>query len=411
MVLRARSLAMGCSGARPELVEQMLALLNAGLTPIVPEHGSLGCSGDLAPMAHIALALIGEGQLHTADNRVVDSTIGLQGAGVEPIELEAKEGLALINGTDGMLGMLVLAVEDLRGLLRAVDITAAMSVEGLLGTDAAFAADLIALRPHPGQQESAANLRAVLHESAIVASHKHDDPRVQDAYSVRCTPQVHGTGRDALAYVEQVCERELRSAIDNPIVRADGQVSSNGNFHGSPLALAADMLGMAVADVMSIAERRIDRLLDPTRSHGLPAFLAADPGVDSGLMIAQYTAAALVSDAKRLAVPASVDSIPTSAMQEDHVSMGWAAARKLRVAVDHLATVIGIELLAAGRAIDLRRPLTPAAGTKAALDALREVVDGPAPDRWLAPDIAHAAERVRNGAIVEAVEQAVGGLR
>ncbi len=244
--------------------------------------------------------------------------------------LEAKEGLALVNGTDGMLGMLALACHDVRSLLVVADITAAMSVEALLGTDAVFAPEILALRPHPGQAVSAANLRRLLDGSPIVASHRVGDSRVQDAYSLRCAPQVHGAVRDALSYVEGVVERELDSAIDNPVVLDDGRVTSNGNFHGAPLAHAADFLAIVLADLGSMAERRVDRLLDPARSHGLPPFLADEPGVDSGLMIAQYTAAALVDENRRLATPASVASIPTSAMQEDHVSMGWAAARKLR---------------------------------------------------------------------------------
>ena len=336
MVLRARTLAMGCSGARPLVAERILALLGAGLTPVVPEHGSLGASGDLAPLAHCALVLIGEGSVMDARGGAVAGGEALAGAGIEPIELTAKEGLALINGTDGMLGMLVLALFDLGALLRVADVAAAMSVEALLGTDRVFAEDLIALRPQPGQVASAANMRRLLAGSAIVASHRYGDPRVQDAYSLRCAPQVCGAARDALEFARGVAEVELRSAIDNPMVLPDGRVESCGNFHGAPVGMACDFLAIAAAEVGAIAERRTDRLLDPTRSHGLPPFLAESPGVDSGMMLAHYAQAAMVAENRRLAAPASVDSLPTSAMQEDHVSMGWGAARKLRVSVANL---------------------------------------------------------------------------
>src|SRR6476469_5169737 len=310
-------------------------MLSAGLTPEVPEHGSLGASGDLAPLAHCALALIGEGEL--GGRPAADA---LRQAGIEPLTLQAKEGLALINGTDGMLGMLVLALHDLRRLLQAADVCDAMSVEGQLGTDAVFAADLQRLRPHPGQADSAANLVALLRDSAIMASHRGPDcPRVQDAYSLRCSPQVHGAARDTLAHAAAVADRELASAIDNPVITLDGRVESNGNFHGAPVAYVLDFLAIVTADAASNAERRTDRFLDVARNHGLTAFLADDPGVDSGHLIAQYTQAAIVSELKRLAAPASVDSIPSSAMQEDHVSMGWSAARKLRRSVDGLTRV------------------------------------------------------------------------
>ncbi|HTN80808.1 MAG TPA: histidine ammonia-lyase [Acidimicrobiales bacterium] len=409
MLLRARTLAMAHSGVRPLLADRLLELLAAGITPRVPEHGSLGCSGDLAPLAHVALALLGEGEV-VVDGVCVDARDALDAAGLEPVVLEAKEGLALVNGTDGMLGMLALSCRDVRALLVVADVTAALSVEALLGTDAVFAADLLALRPHPGQAVSAANIRRLLDGSPIVASHRIGDSRVQDAYSLRCAPQVHGATRDALSYVEGVVERELASAIDNPVVLDDGRVTSNGNFHGAPLAHAADFLAIALADLGSMAERRVDRLLDPARSHGLPAFLADEPGVDSGLMIAQYTAAALVDENRRLATPASVGSIPTSAMQEDHVSMGWAAARKLRVVVTNLTRLLAIELVAAARAVDLRAPLTPAAGTGAAVHSLRAVVPGPGPDRWLTPELDAAVALVASGAFVAAVEAVTGDL-
>ena len=330
MLLRARTLAMGYSGARPVVAQTIVALLNAGITPVVPEHGSLGASGDLAPLAHCALALLGEGTVDTRDQRGVDAGAALAAAGIEPISPGPKEGLALINGTDGSLGMLALAIRDLDRLLKTADLAAAMSVEALLGTDRAFTPELLALRPQPGQALSAANMLALLRDSEIVASHREDDPRVQDAYSLRCAPQVIGAARDTLAHCGRVAEAELASAIDNPMVMPDGRVASCGNFHGAPVALACDFLAIAAAEVGAIAERRTDRLLDAGRSHGLPAFLAPDAGVNSGLMIAQYTQAAIAAENRRLAAPASVDSLPTSAMQEDHVSMSWGAARKLR---------------------------------------------------------------------------------
>ncbi len=410
MLLRARSLAMGWSGARPLVAEAILALLNAGLTPVVPEYGSLGASGDLAPLAHCGLTLIGEGSLSGPDGAVRAAAEALAGAGIEPITLGPKEGLALINGTDGMLGMLVMACADLDDLLRVADVAAAMSVEALLGTDRAFAAELIALRPQPGQALSAANMRALLADSEIVASHRFGDPRVQDAYSLRCAPQVAGAARDTLEHATRVADAELRSAIDNPMVLPDGRVESCGNFHGAPVAMACDFLAIAAAEVGAIAERRTDRLLDPSRSHGLPPFLADDPGVNSGLMLAHYSQAAMVAENRRLAAPASVDSIPTSAMQEDHVSMGWGAARKLRVAVANLSRILAVEVVCAARGLDLRAPLRPAPGTGAALSIVRERIPGPGPDRWLAPELAAAEELVSSGALLAAVEASVGAL-
>jgi histidine ammonia-lyase len=400
MVLRLRTLASGHTGVRPSTVESMAAMLNAGIVPVVHEFGSLGCSGDLAPLAAVALALTGEGEVHDAEGHRRPAADALLEAGIEPVTLAEKEGLALINGTDGMLGMLILAAADLRYLLDTADLTAAMSVEALLGTDRVFAADLQALRPHPGQAVSAARMAALLAGSPIVASHRGPDcTRVQDAYSLRCAPQVHGAARDTLAHAETVADHELASAIDNPVVLADGRVESNGNFHGAPIAYVLDFLAIPVADVASMAERRTDRMLDVARSHGLPPFLADDPGVDSGHMIAQYTQAAIVAELKRLAVPASVDSIPSSAMQEDHVSMGWSAARKLRRAIDGLTTVLAVELLTAARALDLRAPLTPAPATAAAVAALRARVPGPGPDRHLAPEIAAAEDVIRSGGL------------
>jgi histidine ammonia-lyase len=396
MFLRARSLAMGRSGARPLIADTMLALLAAGLDPVVPEHGSLGASGDLAPLAHCGLALVGEGEVWTAAGERVPAGQALDAASIEPLTLTAKEGLALINGTDG--------------ILKVADVTAAMSTEALLGTDRAFAADLVAMRPQPGQARSAANLTRLLAGSQIVASHRYDDPRVQDAYSVRCAPQVNGATRDTWAHAETVAAAELRSAIDNPVVLPDGRVESCGNFHGAPLALACDFLAIAAAEVGAIAERRTDRMLDPNRSYGLPPFLTEDAGVSSGLMLAHYTQAAMVAESRRLCVPASADSLPTSAMQEDHVSMGWGAARKLRTVVANLGCILAVELTCAARALDLRAPLDPGPGTAAALAAVRGVVPGPGPDRWLAPELAEAEALVASGAVVEAVEGAIGSL-
>ncbi|HET9969857.1 MAG TPA: histidine ammonia-lyase [Streptosporangiaceae bacterium] len=411
MLLRLSTLATGRTGVRLETAGTYAAMLNAGITPVVYEFGSLGCSGDLAPLAHCALAAMGEGTVRAAGGELMPAAGALAAAGITPIVLREKEGLALTNGVDGMLGMLTLATHDLALLYRTADLAAAMSVEAQLGTDAVFAADLQALRPHPGQADSAANLRALLAGSAIMASHRTGDcTRVQDAYSLRCSPQVHGAGRDTLAHARTVRDRELASAVDNPVVTPDGRVESNGNFHGAPVGYVLDFLAVAAADLASIAERRTDRFLDKARNHGLPPFLADDPGVDSGYMIAQYTQAALVSELKRLAVPASVDSIPSSAMQEDHVSMGWSAARKLRRAVDALAQVLAIEILTAARALDLRAPLTPAPATAAVRDALRAEVAGPGPDRYLAPDIASAVELVRSGRLVAAAEAVCGPL-
>ncbi len=410
LLLRLKTLASGRTGVRPVLVEAMATLLNAGITPVVPEHGSLGCSGDLAPLSHCALVLLGEGEATGADGTRRPVPELLAEAGTAPLVLAAKEGLALVNGTDGMLGMLLLACADLRLLLRTADVTAAMSVEALLGTDQVFLPELQALRPHPGQVASADAVLRLLAGSPLVASHRDGDLRVQDAYSLRCAPQVHGAARDLLDHADRVAACELGAVVDNPVVLPDGRVLSNGSFHGAPLAYALDALAVVVADVASMAERRTDRMLDPARSHGLPAFLAADPGVDSGLMLAQYTAASLVTEAKRLAAPASVDSIPSSAMQEDHVSMGWHAGVKLRRALDALAGVLGIELVTAARALDLRAPVPPGPATGAVRDLLRLHVAGPGPDRFLAPELAAAAGLVRSGQVAAAAERVVGPL-
>ncbi|HXM54737.1 MAG TPA: histidine ammonia-lyase [Candidatus Dormibacteraeota bacterium] len=408
MLLRLRTLATGRAGVRPAVAEALASLLNAGITPVVPAHGSLGASGDLAPLAHVAVCLIGEGAADDADGRRTDAAAALRAAGVAPLRLEAKEGLSLVNGTDGMLAMLVLACEDARLLLRTADVAAAMSVEALLGTDRVFEADLQALRPHPGQADSAANLARLLAGSAIVASHRHSAHAVQDSYSVRCSPQVAGAARDTLAFAVQMAGRELAAAVDNPVVLADGRVESNGNFHGEPLAFACDFLAIAAAEVGAIAERRIDRLLDPHRSAGLPPFLAVEPGVNSGLMLAQYTAAALVAENRLLAHPASTDSLPTSGMQEDHVSLGWSAGRKLRRLLANVARVLAVELLCAARALDLRAPLHPAIGTAAVRDLVRAKAGGPGPDRLLAPELAAVERLVRDGAVLAAAETALG---
>jgi histidine ammonia-lyase len=410
MLLRARTLSMGRSGARPIVAETQLALLNAGITPVVREHGSLGASGDLAPLAHCALAMLGEGEVVDRDGVARPAGEALDAAGIEPLTLVAKEGLALINGTDGMLGMLLMAIDDLARLLKVADIVTAMSVEALMGTDRAFAEDLLALRPQPGQADSAANLRRLLAGSPIVASHRYGDDRVQDAYSLRCAPQVAGAARDTLDHARRVAGYELLSAIDNPMVLPDGRVESCGNFHGAPIGFVCDFLAIAAAEVGAIAERRTDRMLDPARSHGLPPFLTREAGVNSGLMIAQYTQAAMVADNRRLAVPASVDSLPTSAMQEDHVSMGWGAARKLRLSVANLSRILAVELVCAAHGLDLRAPLAPGAATAVALAAVREHVDGPGPDRPLAPDLAAAEALIAGGGLVDAVETQIGEL-
>jgi len=410
MLLRLSTLCSGRTGVRVRTAQAYAALLNEQITPCVPEYGSLGCSGDLAPLAHCALALLGEGEVRDAQGRLVPAIEALTAAGLEPLELEEKEGLALINGTDGMLGMLSLAIADLRALLKVADITASMSIEALLGTDRVLAADLLEMRPHPGQAASARNLMRLLGGSQIVASHRGYDNRVQDAYSMRCAPQVAGAVRDTVDHAETVALREMAATIDNPVVLPDGRIESNGNFHGAPLAYVLDFLAIVAADLASISERRTDRMLDPARSQGLPPFLAGDPGVDSGHMIAQYTQASIVSEMKRLASPASVDSIPSSAMQEDHVSMGWGAARKLRRSIDGLGHVLAIELLTAARALDLRRPLSPAAGTGAVQSMVRRHVEGAGVDRYLSPEIEWAHTLIMDGSVIAAAQGAVGEL-
>ena len=412
MLLRLSTLCTGRTGVRPVVAETYAAVLNAGISPVVREYGSLGCSGDLAPLAHCALALLGEGEVRVRGGEIVAASEALDKAGITPLQLREKEGLALINGTDGMLGMLCLALTDLRDAVKTADVATAMTVEGLLGTLSVFADDLQQLRPHPGQADSAANIRTVAADSEILQAAAVDfrEHQVQDAYSVRCAPQVAGGCRDTLAHATLVAERELASAVDNPVVTPDGRVASNGNFHGAPVAYALDFLAIVVADLASMSERRTDRFLDPARNRGLNAFLADDPGVDSGHMIAQYTQAGIVSELKRLANPASADSIPSSAMQEDHVSMGWSAARKLRRSVDGLQRVLAVELLTATRAIDMRGG-EASPGTGAAIAAIREVAEGPGRDRYLSPEIEATVELVSSGAILRSVERVVGKLR
>jgi histidine ammonia-lyase len=399
MLLRARTLSMGLSGVRPVVAEALVAALNAQITPLVPRHGSVGCSGDLAPLAHIALALVGEGEVVNGDGTRRPAAQALRAAKLKPLKLETKEGLSLINGTDGMLGMLTLACTDAELCFRVADITAAMSAEALLGTDRTFQPHLQEIRPHPGQMASAANLARLLRGSGIVASHRHSPHAVQDSYSVRCSPQVAGAARDTLDFARRTAAVELASAIDNPVVLENGDVESTGNFHGEPLAFAADFLAIAASEVGAIAERRVDRLLDPHRSAGLPPFLAQEPGVNSGLMVAQYTAAA------------SVDSVPTSGMQEDHVSMGWGAALKLRTVIENLTSILAVELIAAARALDLRAPLQPAPATAAVRDLVRKHVPGVGPDRVVAPELAAAEALIRDGAVLSAAQAVTGPLK
>jgi histidine ammonia-lyase len=409
MVLRAKTLAMGFSGVSVKLVEALIDLLNAGLVPAVPEHGSLGASGDLAPLAHIGLCLTGEGWV-LEDGEAVPARRALKKAQLEPVRLQTKEGLALINGTDGMLGMLILALEDLGLLLKTVDITTAMSVEGLLGTDRVFREELHAVRPHPGQMSSARNIFRLLEGSAIVASHRDSVHLVQDAYSLRCAPHVYGAARDTLDFAGRVAERELVSTTDNPIVLPDGRVESTGNFHGEPLAFALDFLAIAASEVGAITERRIDRMLDPSRSQGLPPFLSRRAGTNSGFMVAQYTAASLAEENRRLAAPASVGSLPASAMQEDHNSMGWSAGRKLRTVLENLGRILAIEALCAAQALELRTPLSPAPATSTVLKRIRNAVPSMTEDRFLAPDLRVVEELVRSGELVRSAGEAIGAL-
>ena len=411
LLLRIRSLARGHSGVRPLVAQALADLLNHDITPWCPEHGSLGASGDLAPLAHCALVLLGEGWVLAKDGARIPGAEALQSAGLRPVTLSSKEGLALVNGTDGMLGMLLLAQSDAAHLLTMADVTAALAIEAMLGTDRPFQPELHAIRPHPGQAVSAANIHRLLQGSSIMASHRNDlTHAVQDAYSMRCAPQVAGAARDTLDFVTVVSGRELLSIVDNPVVLPDGRVESTGNFHGAPLGFAADFLAIAAAEVGAISERRVDRLLDVCRSRNLPAFLTPDPGVNSGLMIAQYTAAGIVAQNRRLAGPASVDSVPTSGMQEDHVSMGWAAARKLRVVLANLTSLLAVELLAAARGIQLRAPLTPSPAGTVAVDAVRTFAGEPGPDIFLAPVLEAARELITGPTLRTEIESRIGPL-
>ncbi len=402
LLLKARTFAFGISGVRFEVIERLVTLLNAGILPVVPAQGSLGASGDLAQLAHLALPLMGEGEveMHGATMAAADA---LRAEGLEPLTVHPKEGLSLVNGTEMMLAIGILTWRAAFEVARAADITGAMSVEACLGTDRAFDEELIALRPHAGAALVAANLRRALDGSPIVASHRHSQHLVQDAYSLRCIPQVHGAYREGLAYVRATLEAELASAIDNPSVLVDrGEVLSGGNFHGEALGLALDHLGLCVAGYGTIAERRIARIVDPDLNNGLPAFLTTDPGRRSGFMLAQYTAAALVTENRTMCFPASVDSIPTSAGQEDHVSMGATAARKAAAIVTNTERVIAIEALTASQALDLRAPLQPAEATAAARALVRDVSPYLDEDRTLAPDIEAVRALVASGALSDA---------
>jgi histidine ammonia-lyase len=408
IAVRAADLSQGLSGVRPSTLQALVALLNAGVVPVVPEKGSVGASGDLAPTAHLALVLIGRGEAFF-DGRRMDGGEALRAAGLEPIRLEAGEGLALINGTQVMTAITALAVSDTARLARAADIACAVSLEVLLGTRVEFDPRIHRARPHPGQAAAADNMYRITQDSAIVSSHK-DCHRIQDAYTLRCSPQVHGASRDAVAHVRRVVETEMDSATSNPLIFADtGEFLLGGNFHGQPVALAADYLCMAAAELANVSERRIERLVNPTLS-GLPAFLVADSGLNSGFMIAQYTAAALVSENKVLAHPACVDSIPTSANKEDHVSMGTIAARKCRSVVGNAEHVLAIELLCGCQALDLLTRGKPGRGTGAAYRTVRKTVGRLDRDRLLSKDIEAMVELLRSGAVERAVAEAVGPL-
>jgi histidine ammonia-lyase len=397
LLLRAAALAVGLSGVRPELVDLLVAMLNAGVHPVIPSRGSVGASGDLAPLAHLAQVVIGEGKAEVGGT-VVPGADALAAAGLEPMELQAKEGLALLNGTQLMAAIGALALTDAGILVRTADVTGAMSLEAMLGTAAAFDESLMWARPHPGQLASAARLRALLTDSEIGDSHRSSPHKVQDPYSLRCMPQVHGAVADALSPLDDAVSVELNAATDNPLVFPDGRVVSGGNFHGEPLALALDHARLALTALATISERRTARILD-ARLSGLPAFLASEPGIESGLMLAQYSAAAAVNELKTTAHPAAADTIPTSANQEDHVSMGATSALLLRDAVDRATTVLAVEALCAARGLDLRAPLRPGRGVAAAHAAVRRVVPPLDGDRSPAPDIAALSEVIRAGSL------------
>jgi histidine ammonia-lyase len=412
LLLLAASLARGASGVRARLIEAIVACLNAHVYPLVPERGSLGSSGDLAPLAHVAAVLIGEGEAWV-DGARVPGAEALRRAGLPPLVLESKEGLALLNGTHLMAGLGALALVDALALARLADVSGAMSLEALMGSNAAFDPRIHALRAHPEQVAVAANLRRLTAESAIIASHR-DCTRVQDAYSLRCMPQVHGSARAAIGFASAIVGRELGSVTDNPLVfpaeGAGGDVLSGGNFHGEPLGLALDTLAFGLAQLGGITERRIDRLVNPLTSEGLPPFLTPEGGLNSGYMIAQYVAADLVSELKRLATPASVDSIPASGLQEDYNAMAAASALKARVAVALARQVVAIELLLAARALDYRAPLSPGRGSTAARDAVRHAIPRLDADRYLKADLDAALALAERGSVLTAVEGAIGPL-
>ena len=409
MLLRANALAKGYSGARVETVELLVDCLNARVHPVVPSRGSVGASGDLAPLAHLALPLVGEGQAQVG-NEVLAGGEALARAELEPIRLLAKEGLSLINGTQFMAAIGALALVRARRLAEAADIACALSLEALQGSRESFRPEIHALRPLPGQHDSAANIARLLEGSAIIEAHRWCD-KVQDAYSLRCAPQVHGASRDLLAYAEATVAVELNAATDNPIVLVEkAELVSNGNFHGQPLAFALDALAMGLAELASISERRVERLTNPSLSDGLPAFLTRDGGLNSGFMIPQYVAAALVSENKVLAHPASVDSIPTSAGQEDHVSMGNASALTCWQVLANAERALAIELLAGAQGVEFLAPLEPGDGARAAHDFVRTLSPTVEEDRPLADDIEQVAGAIRSGELVAAVEEAVGEL-
>lgn len=409
LLLRAHSLAQGFSGIRVEVIELLLAMLNAGVHPVVPSQGSVGASGDLAPLSHVALTLIGEGTAEVG-GQVLPSSEALAAVGLAPVTLEAKEGLALINGTQAMTAIGVLVVDDARELAVVADISGAMSLEALKGTRAPFDPRVTTVRPHPGAAASAANLLRLSADSPIHASHAECD-KIQDAYSLRCMPQVHGASRDALAHVAEVLTREINSVTDNPLVFADEDlVISAGNFHGQPVAVAMDYAKIAIAELANIAERRVEHMLDPAVS-GLPAFLARQGGLHSGLMISQYTAASLVSENKVLAHPSSVDSIPTSANQEDHVSMGTTSARQCAMILANAQWVFAVELLNATQALEFHAPLVPGPGVGAAVRAIRAVVPPLDADRIMTGDLAAVRRLITERALRTAVEETVGELR
>ncbi len=413
MLLRARVLAAGHSGVRPEVVDCLCQLLRHRIHPVIPAQGSVGASGDLAPLAHLALALIGEGEVEVQGD-IVPAADALQRAGIAPLELHAKEGLSLINGTQAMTAIATVALERAERLVRAADISGALTIEGMLGSVRAFDPRIQRLRPYTGQANAAANLRNLCIDSPLVESHR-DCGRVQDPYSMRCMPQVHGAVRDALAHVRSVLEVELNAVTDNPLVFPgdtdgavpEGSVISGGNFHGQPVSMASDFGCIAITTLANIAERRVEQLVNPHLNNGLPAFLTLDSGLNSGLMIAQVTATALVSECKGLSMPASVDSIPSSASREDHVSMGPIAARRFTDVIENAERVIAIELMAAAQSVDLRTPLTPGIGTSAAWHKVRELVPTLREDRVLYREIETLAELVRSGELESAVRDAL----